>query len=292
MKTPLVLLLLFGIIDISGQTLSLSSRNNREIVFDIGARERIMYAKVIYEKGRKKKGRKILEEIISEELNNELTDTTLHGIYSTIAAINLVKIDSLAGFRSLLKVFNYFNESNCNDCKKNVGRIKTQIQEWSGIKHEYTYEIVYFLEESIVANVPEKLKRKNLISNQEIDTIRFVSFGMGGGFEIEMLKDRFVYATGRRIKNEVEIIRSPNMLSQIEWRKLLGILGQLELGEISKIKQPNGSRHFDGAYYSRVEIDIGTERYKSESFDDFRPAKELEPIVFYIRYLLRKKMKF
>lgn len=72
---------------------------------------------------------------------------------------------------------------------------------------------------------------------------------------------------------------------------LLEILGQLELGEISKIKQSNESRHFDGANYSRVEIDIGTERYESESFDDFRLAKELEPIVFYIRYLLRKKMK-
>ncbi|MEZ5044710.1 MAG: hypothetical protein R2828_32740 [Saprospiraceae bacterium] len=288
MKTPLVLLFLFGIVKIYGQTLSSSTINKKENVFEIGAMERIMYAKVIYEKGKKKKGKEILKRIVQEELNVK-RDTAQHGIYSTIASLNLLKIDSLAGIRNLLKLVKYFENLTCTDCKNNLKRIKTQIWDLSGKDYEQPYEMIYFLEELMTFHEASRSRKKKIESNHEIDSIRFYSFGMGGGFDIMISQDSFIYQRGSW---NADIVKQPKKINQIEWRKILQTLGNLSIIEIPEIEQPSGSRHFDGANYSSITVYKEKNKYVSKDFDDFRPSEELKPIVHYIRYLLRKKLDY
>jgi len=287
MKTPLLLLFLLGMTSLFGQT-SFTKNRNKGKVFEIGAQERIMHAKVIYEQGKGKKGRSILRRIIQQELDTKI-DTAKHGIYSTIAALNLYKIDSLEGMRYLHNLYKHFQGLTCTECKNNRKRIERQIRDWSGKGYKEAYEIICFLEDHMNPDNTQQLMKQNIKISQEIDSIRFYSFSMGGGFDIMMSEEMFMYQRGSW---NSKIIEDPKKMDKLEWNGLLTKLQKIKIEEIPEIEQPSGSRHIDGANYSTITIYIDQEKFVSRDFDDFRPSKELQPVVHYIRYLLRKKLNY
>lgn len=255
----------------------------------IHAGDMIGYAKVIYHQGKRKKGRQILIDVIAEELNNTKIRKELHKTYAITAAENLIKIDYIEGIDYLLKLYRRFEKPKDTYSKRNYYGITNLVKNWTKRNYEPGYEIVKYLEEQLeLPNRKEQLNANYKI-NQEIDSIVFVSFGMGGGFEVRVTKDSLRFQNGYYANNKVKYDRTMYAINDYEWNNLMKDLLSINLENINKLKSPTSARSIDGAYHSHIRIHKKGKIYKSATFDDFRPHSDIESLIFYLRYLMKNK---
>lgn len=257
--------------------------------FAIEAKEKISNAEENYEIGKKRKAKKLLEEVIAKELSSSF----FNGEYSINAASNLLKIDSALGAKYLIEICEQLSASRRAKPDsigiihlRNIVKIERQVKKLSGKDFRYPYELIFYFEDLIDRTQPPKRKKgKNMATNQ-FDSLRVFCFGMGHGLTIITKQDSFLYSFHGN-----NTIKERLGMEQAECAKISELAKGLAPESIPEIEQPSdGARHYDGADYCYFTMFAKGKEYKSQSYDDFWPAKELQPVVQYIRYLLRKKL--
>lgn len=287
MKPYYVIILVLFLSKLYGQNSNTKKLNENYDSFVLEAKEKIVNAEANYEIGRKRKAKKALEEIIDKELSFSF----FNGEYSINAAFVLLKIDSVLGCKYLIDICDQL--SNLRQVKTdsikiihsiNIVKIKKKIEEMSGKSFKYPYEFIFYFEELINRIQPSKRgNKKSMITNQ-FDSLRVFCFGMGHNLTVMIKQDSFMYSFygDNRVERQLK-------MKSLEWLKILELSKELAPESIPKMEQPGGARHYDGADYCYFTMFNNGKEYISKDYDDFRPARDLQPVVHYIRYLVGKK---
>lgn len=86
-------------------------------------------------------------------------------------------------------------------------------------------------------------------------------------------------------KNNQEVFKTK--FKKKDFKKLYKILKKIDLKTINQLEIPSKKHQYDGAMITTLEIGFGKEIYKSVSFDDDNPPKELKELIDYLQGLVQ-----
>ncbi len=121
-------------------------------------------------------------------------------------------------------------------------------------------------------NVDTKTSKEHTITS-DITKIEYVAVSRGTYNRITILPKT---VTTQMSKTNKEVSKS---LSNKDWAKLNALAKEINIPGIPNLKAPSVKHQYDGAAGAYFQISIGQKNYKTITFDNGNPPKELEKII-------------
>ncbi len=118
-----------------------------------------------------------------------------------------------------------------------------------------------------------------VFSQERINEFAFEYEAVTRGFyqKIKVNKETLVFSEDR-----IEKKSSTVKLNNKQWKKMLELVNEIKLKNLSSLKAPSEKRKFDGAAHSKLKVLYKDDLYQSSSFDHGNPPIEIKGLVEYI----------
>jgi len=118
-----------------------------------------------------------------------------------------------------------------------------------------------------------------VFSQERINEFAFEYEAVSRGFyqKIRVNKEALVFSEDRNIKKSNAI-----KLNNKQWKKILELVDEIKLKNLSTLQVPSEKRKFDGAAHSKLKVFYKDDLYESSSFDHGNPPSEIKGLVEYI----------
>lgn len=120
-----------------------------------------------------------------------------------------------------------------------------------------------------------------------IDSLVSISYsasGMISRFNLFITENKIVYEI-QNSRQEVDVTYERRR-NEYNWLSAVEIVSQINLDSLNKIKSTTDYRSVDGAMYSILTIVTKSNTYKTKSFDNGFPMKEILPLIAWIDDLI------
>ena len=123
------------------------------------------------------------------------------------------------------------------------------------------------------------MMRQLVFSQERINEFAFEYEAVTRGFyqKIKVNKETLVFSEDR-----IEKKSSTVKLNNKQWKKMLELVNEIKLKNLSSLKAPSEKRKFDGAAHSKLKVLYKDDLYQSSSFDHGNPPIEIKGLVEYI----------
>ena len=120
---------------------------------------------------------------------------------------------------------------------------------------------------------------QSMVSQEKINEFAFEYEAVTRGFyqKIKVNKETLVFSEDR-----IEKKSSTVKLNNKQWKKMLELVNEIKLKNLSSLKAPSEKRKFDGAAHSKLKVLYKDDLYESPSFDHGNPPLEIKGLVDYI----------
>ena len=120
---------------------------------------------------------------------------------------------------------------------------------------------------------------QSMVSQEKINEFAFEYEAVTRGFyqKIKVNKETLVFSEDR-----IEKKSSTVKLNNKQWKKMLELVNEIKLKNLSSLKAPSEKRKFDGAAHSKLKVLYKDDLYQSSSFDHGNPPIEIKGLVEYI----------
>jgi hypothetical protein len=118
-----------------------------------------------------------------------------------------------------------------------------------------------------------------VFSQERINEFAFEYEAISRGFyqKIKVKKGTLFFSEDRIVKKS-----STLKLNNKQWNKILELVDEIKLKNLSSLKAPSEKRKFDGAAHSKLKVLYKDDLYESPSFDHGNPPLEIKGLVNYI----------
>ena len=120
---------------------------------------------------------------------------------------------------------------------------------------------------------------QSMVSQEKINEFAFEYEAVTRGFyqKIKVNKETLVFSEDRTVKKSSTV-----KLNNKQWNKILELVDEIKLKNLSSLKAPSEKRKFDGAAHSKLKVLYKDDLYESSSFDHGNPPPEIKGLVEYI----------
>ena len=120
---------------------------------------------------------------------------------------------------------------------------------------------------------------QSMVSQEKINEFAFEYEAVTRGFyqKIKVNKETLVFSEDRTVKKSSTV-----KLNNKQWNKILELVDEIKLKNLSSLKAPSEKRKFDGAAHSKLKVLYKDDLYQSSSFDHGNPPREIKGLVEYI----------
>lgn len=127
-----------------------------------------------------------------------------------------------------------------------------------------------------------------VFSQEKINEFAFEYEAISRGFyqKIKVNKGTLFFSEDRTVKKS-----SPLKLNDKQWKKILKLVDEIKLKNLSTLKAPSEKRKFDGAAHAKLKVLYKDDLYESSSFDHGNPPIEIKDLVEYIIKLSKSANK-
>ena len=127
-----------------------------------------------------------------------------------------------------------------------------------------------------------------VFSQEKIDDLSIEYEAISRGFyqKMKVNKEAFVFSEDRTEKKSNTV-----KISNKQWRKIVDLVDEIKLKELSSLKAPSEKRKFDGAAHAQLKVFYKNDLNESSNFDHGNPPVEIKKLVEYIINLSKSTNK-